>query len=190
MMFLAAAPIQTEVDWNAVYTHMGWFDVVTLIMFLVGIAFGLRKGLAKALQLIVVVMVAEAVTLQYSELITDFVHAQIPIPKTGLHVVAFLFLALVVMTVIYFSFAILSLIATIQFKNGISRVGGFLSGGFLAILFWSLIASLLILIPMPFVQDVFNEGSITGGPLVQLGVWAHDFVFKWIPETLHLVPKP
>jgi uncharacterized membrane protein required for colicin V production len=183
-MILAAVPVQAEVDWNAVYTHMGWFDVMTLIMFLVGLAFGLRKGLAKVLQLIIVVMVAEAVTLQYSQSVTDFIHAQIPIPHTGLHVVIFLFLALGVITVGYFSFAVLSLIATIQFKTGLSRTGGFLLGGILTLIFWSLISSLLILIPMPFVQEVFEEGSITGSLLIQLGAWVQDLLFRWIPETL------
>ena len=181
MILAAAMPAQAQVDWNAVVAHMGWFDVVTILMFLVGVVFGLRKGLAKVLQLIVVVMVAETVSIQYSQPAADFVYARIPIPFTGLHVVVFLFLALVFITIVYFSFAILSLIATVQFKPAMSRIGGFLLGGVLFILFLSLIAALLNLIPIPFIQAAFKEGSVTGGPLIELGVQIRDLLVRWIP---------
>ena len=182
-MILAQAPIQTETDWSVVAGYLGWFDMVFLLALLVGMFFGLRKGLGHVLQWIVILTTAQTVSIEFSESFANLAHANVPIPVPALHIIVFFLLAVCSVIAVYFLFVILSVILTVQFKSALNWLGGFTFGGVLSVLSLSLIASFLILFPVPLIQTVLTEGSITGPRLVQTANQIHDVLVLWIPKN-------
>ena len=190
MIFAAAVPAQAQVDWNLISTHMGWIDFIVLALLLVGVAFGLRKGLASVLKAIFGIVAAQILTIQFSESAANLVHMSIPIPIVGLHIVIFFFIALSSVICVYFLFVLLSIFGSIQFKSVLNWFGGLVFGGALAILFASLVLTFLTLFPSPLVQDAIKTSSVMGTPLVDLTTQVHDLSVRWIPGVLPEKQKP
>lgn len=181
-MILALIPdkIKAAIFWSSV----GWVDAVLVIAVLLGIFFGLKKGLAKMLQGLIEIMTAEVLVVEYSGVFAAFLAERFQIPVQILHVVMFMLIAIVSILIVRFMFQLLSLIVDVSFKQPLNNIGGGLIGGLRFVLFVGLISEFLMLFYIPFIQESFQQKSISGPYLIQICEHVHYFFEQWIPASL------
>ena len=183
MMLAAAIPAHVKIDWLQIWMKMGWLDIVFLVAFGLGVVMGLRRGLASVMPRVLEVMTAQVVALEYGKLVSEFIQSRIQISFFVVHFVVFSALAVTAIVTIRVLFQVVSAFATFDFKSPLKGVGGAVLGGLHYFLFLGLVSSLLILIPLPFIQDTYSSRSISGPFLAESSVQVHDFFAKWLPES-------
>ena len=181
-MILAVVP--QKMDSVALWSSMGWVDVVLLVAFLLGIFFGIRKGLAKMLKGLIEIIAAQVIVVEYTAALTALLAGRFQVPTQILNVILFASLAFISILIIWFIFKLLSFIVDVQFKQPLNHLGGALAGGLQFILFFSLIAEFLMLFQVPFIQESFQQKSLSGPYLIQICEQVHYIFERWIPVSL------
>lgn len=173
-------------NFATLWSSMGWVDVVLMIASLLGVFFGLRKGLSKMLEGLIEVATAGVVVVEYSSAFAAFLANRFQISSQVLHIVVFAVLATLSVLILRFTFKLLSLIVDVLFKQPLNNIGGALAGSLQFILFLGLISEFLILFPISFIQESFLQRSISGPYLVQICEQVHYFFERWIPAALQV----
>lgn len=170
----------------AFWSSMGWVDIVLIIVLFLGIFFGLKKGLSKMFEGLVEVMTAEVVVVEYSAAFAAVLANRFQISTQIMHAIMFALLAVLSVFILHFTFKLFSLIVDVLFKQPLNNIGGALVGGLQFILFLGLISEFLILFPIPFIQESFQQKSISGPYLIQICGQVHFFFERWIPASLQV----
>ena len=180
------AVVTEKMSSSVFWSSMGWVDVILIIVFLLGIFFGLKKGFAKMLEGLIEVMTAEVVVVEYNATLASFLAARFQISIQILQVITFAVLTILSILILWFIFKLLSLIVDVLFKQPLNNIGGALAGGLQFILFLGLISEFLMLFPIPFIQESFIHKSISGPYLIQACEHIHYFFERWIPASLQV----
>ena len=181
MIILASAVTNLNVHWGELWMKMGWLDIVLLLAFAIGVFMGLQKGLARVFPHTVEILSTQLVTLEYSKFLADFFQPKLPIPGVILHPAVFILLAAACILINRILAQMLAAVVTVDFKSPVNNAGGALVSGFNLVLYLSLISALLILIPVPFIQNTFQGQSLSGPFLAGLSQQVHDFFARWLP---------
>src|SRR3989338_3929052 len=147
-MILEAISTQIKDDWTLFLTRVQWLDIVFVMVLALGIFLGLKRGLSKVIARLLEVVLAQAITVEYYEILSDLLVKWIPVSMWILQALVFAALSIGLIMLARFLFQILSLIATVEFKPLVGNVGGALLGGLQYVLFLGLISSFLLLIPI------------------------------------------
>ena len=182
-MLMTEMPVSRQVDWSALSARIGWIDIVFLIVLLVGVVYGMRKGLTKALPGLIGVVLAQTFAIEYDKAASAFVQGFIPLPPVFSDVAMFALIVVAVMFAVVFIFKFLSWIATIQFKSEIDRGLGACFSALRFVLLLGLLASFLSLIPVPFLQETFQGRSLSGSFLAHSSERVHDVTGRFLPSA-------
>ena len=189
-MVLTTIPAQAQLDWASIWMSMGWLDIVLLCAFIFGVFLGLRRGLAKTFPGFFEVMIAQTLSIEYSQAIAQFLNTGFKsIPVEILNIVVFAVLAVGSIVILRFLFRLLALVASVDFKSPLNNVGAAIVGGLQFMLLLGLVSYFLTLFPIPFLQETFNGRSISGPYLVASNQYVHQFLIKWFPDSWRAAVK-
>ncbi len=174
--------VKVAIAWSS----LGWVDFVLFAVFFLGVLYGARKGLSGILPILIAVMTAQVVVIEYTAQLTGFLVRRFQVPNWPVQIVIFAALAIVSIVFIRFLFKFLSLIAGVTFKQPINSLGGALIGGLAFILFLTLVSEFIMMFNIPFIQESFTAKSLTGPYLVETCEQVHYFFERWIPDSAQL----
>jgi uncharacterized membrane protein required for colicin V production len=183
-MILEAVSVQTQNDWGLFLAQLQWLDILSVIVFVLGVFFGLKRGLSKTIPFFVEVVLAQAVAVEYYSFSAAFLSKWVPVPLWILQASTFALLSVCVIILVKFVGQIISLVATLEFKPMVSNIGGALLGGLHFILFLSLLSSFIVLIPVPFIQESWTSRSMSGPYLLEASKKANKIISPWLPKEL------
>lgn len=180
-MVLAFIPhsIKSAIAWSS----LGWVDFLLFAVFFLGVLYGVRKGLSGILPILIAVMTAQVVVIEYTAQLTGFLVQRFPIPHWPVQIVIFAALAIASIVFVRFLFKFLSLIASVTFKQPINSLVGALIGGLACVLFLTLLSEFIMMFNIPFIQESFTVKSLTGPYLVETCEQVHYFFERWIPDS-------
>ena len=165
------------------WARMGWVDVVLIVVFFLGVFFGLRKGLAGVLSGLIEVLAAQIVVVEYHASFAASLAGKFNLPPHIAKIVVFSLLAVVCVLAVRFSFKLLALIVTVDFKQPLNHLGGVLVGGLQFVLFLALICQFLMLFQIPYFQESINKRSWSGRYLIHASEQVHYFFQRWVPKA-------
>ena len=183
-MILAAIPAKVDSASFSFWSSMGWVDAILMIVFLLGIFFGIRKGLAHMLAGLMEIIIADVVVIEYTAVFTGLLTNRFHVPVDVLNIIMFAVLAVFTILILRITFKLLALIATVEFKQPFNHILGALVGGLQFMLFFALIAEFLMFFQIPFIQESFQQKSISGPYLIQACEQVHYIFERWIPASL------
>ena len=181
-MLMTEMPVSRQVDWSALWARIGWIDIVFLIVLVVGVIYGMRKGLTKALPGLISVVLAQTLATEYYKAASIELQRFVPLPPSFSDTLLFALIVIAVTVAVFFIFKFLSWIATIQFKSEIDHIFGAILSALRFVLVLGLLASFLSLIPVPFLQETFKSRSISGGFLAHSSESVHHVVAHFLPS--------
>lgn len=176
MIFSAIA---AKMDSAAFWSSVGAVDLIFLVMMLLGMFFGMKKGLAAVLAGLIEVIGAQVVTIEYSASISLFLTTRFQLPF--IHIVIFAALAIASILAIRLIFKLLGLIAAIEFKPPVNQLIGTLAGALQFVLFLALVFEFMMLFQVPYIQEAITKKSMSGPYLIEISEQVHYFFERWIP---------
>jgi len=105
-MILAAMPhpVISATFWSS----LGLVDVLLALVFLLGVFFGIRKGLSGVLPGLIAMIMAQIIVIEYAEAFGTFLASRFQMPFQLMHILMFVTLATVSVLLIHFLFKLLS----------------------------------------------------------------------------------
>lgn len=181
---------QWKMDWSTVFSMVSVLDVVVLLIFILGIFFGLKSGLTKVLPQFIEVIVAQVVSLELCNGISDWIHVRIPIPPLLIQLSIFVALVFLSFLATRFIFQILGLIAKLEFQSLLNSTGGAVLNGIRLVFLFSLLSTFLLMFPFAGIKEIYTR-SISGHYLETLSQKVHDGVISFVPQNWRLLqPVP
>ncbi len=182
-MVLTKIPASVEIDWSLLWTRFGWLDVVFLVLLGFGIFYGMRKGLTKVLPGLISILAAQTLTVESYKTFSAFAQKIAPLTPEIWDPTFFALLAIGTLISFLLGFKLLEAIATLDFKSPFNNVGGALAGALQLILLLGFICSFLNFILVPFIQEEFQNRSLSGPYLVTSSDQVHQVIMSIVPEN-------
>ncbi len=180
------AEVSQKLDSVTAWSNMGWVDVLVFIVFILGVFFGLKKGFAAMLAGLAEVVIADVVVVEYTAQVASSLSTRFQIPQDTISFLIFAALAICTIVLLKFTFKVLSLIASVQFKSPLNHIGGALTGALQFLLLFGLVAEFLMMFKISFIQESFQQKSISGPYLIQVSEQVHYIFERWIPASFRV----
>lgn len=156
------------VFWQTVLSHFQWVDWVTTAFLVMGLIYGMRKGLMRELVEILELVLILAVTLACQKPVTAFFKVYLPsFSEKTIAPAAFMVTALC-------AWFVVSVIDKYMQKWVHAKISGFLKvagGGILGalhfFLVWSFVSQAILLMPVRGAQTIYDAGNSTTGVYVK-----------------------
>ncbi len=172
---------QWKLDWAAILSMVSVLDMVTLVIFITGIFFGMTSGLTKVLPKFFEVIAAQLITLELYQGIAAWIHARVPVPVVILEMGAFVALAMLSFVASRFFLQILGLVAKLEFQPLANSTGGAVLNGIRYVFLFSLVSVFLLMFPFRGIKETY-EHSISGYYLKTLSVRVHGGLISLVPR--------
>lgn len=169
--------------WQNLYKSMQGPDWFTVLFVIVGIFYGMRKGLMRELVEIFEFVVIIFLTFAYLEIVVSILSNSLSIPSEKLAPVAFVLGAWVIwMAVAYLDKTLQKLLVS-KLPEFIKTLGGTALGVIHLLLIWSFLSQAIILIPSEKTKEVYAEKkSLTGAKVRDLA----PRVYRTVADYIHL----
>jgi len=169
---------------NSFVTGFGLLDIGLIILLLVGLLRGYRKGFGGVFNGVIQLLFVMTLTLEYYEAVVAFFSVKSVILLFVFRVASFLLITIVSYFISKTILDGLAKIFTIRFTDIIDKVLGALFGGFFFILFLSFVCSLILLVPGDWFQENAQKYNLSGPFLIRLAPEIHKITRQAIPAPL------
>ncbi len=175
---------------NDMVTHFGLMDIILVILVLIGLLVGYRKGLSVFLSRLVQTVMIITITLEFVTPVVSMFPKQSPIIDAIIQ--AFTFLSIVIVS-FYVMKAILEGIAKIfkiQFADFLDKVGGAITGVLVYALTFSFVCYFVLMFSTDALRDTFEKGNMSGVFLEKASPAVHEAVRHLIPGAVRASAEP
>ena len=156
--------------WRSLLESFHWVDWFTVAFVLVGLVYGIRKGLMRELVEVLELILIIFLVYNYKEFFLGFLKSLFPsLSNRFLEPAVFILVALAFWFLVAFLDGYLQKVEHSQVTKGIKVIGGGLTGIFHFLIIWSLISQVLMLLPARSLARSYEPGSSLSGEKV-LGI--------------------
>ena len=175
--------------WRTLLARFQWVDWFTMAFGLIGMIYGMRRGLMREIIEILELVIIIFLIFTYSPTTTALFDTYLPqMTHRAIQPLGF------ILTTAFFWFAIafidgyLRKAVHAKMTGLVRTAGGALFGALHFIIIWSVISQALILMPMPYLTKLYEPGnSVSGEKIKNLAPKIHDMLTN--PKEYMPVPK-
>ncbi len=154
--------------WRSVLSNFQWVDWVTILVLILGILYGIKKGLMRELAEILEAVFILFIVFSYYKKLAFFIRDYFPfIPDGFAPAVAFSVLIIPLWFAVAFIDGKLAQLFHTKTIGPVRIIGGGLLGCFHIFLLWSFISQPIILMPVYRIRRVYEDGNSYTGDKVR-----------------------
>lgn len=178
----------TKIDWHqmfmrlpAQFKSLTWLDLTFLIVILVGLMIGNRKGFAAFFGHLFLLVITVTITYQFTGPITQSFPFESPIAKMLMS--ALTFAAIAILSLFLVGIVLKTIGKVLQFKLAelVDRLGGAILGCLYSVLLFSFISNFALIFPGDWLHKTYREEALVGKFLINLSPKVHNAVVRVIP---------
>ena len=169
---------------NDYVTRFGLVDISLVILVLVGLLRGYRKGFTILLGNLIQMVFAVTITLEYSDKIAAIFSIQSAIGAAIVRACVFLTLVVICHYISKMILQGIAKVVTIQFTEIIDKIVGAISGALFFILLLSFIVHFGMMFSTKAFKETFEKSNLSGAFLEEVAPAVHQVVRRIIPEPL------
>lgn len=171
-------------------TRLGFIDIGLVLMVLVGLLWGYRKGFSVFFNRFIQMVVMIIITLEYFDATVGLFSIESSILKFLARITFFLLIAF---TAYFFTRMIMQAAAkilTINFAELIDKLGGAIFGASFFVLLISFFSYFLLLFPGEFMKTSYEKYNLSGSFLLKLCPDVHQLIRPVIPDAIKAYATP
>lgn len=173
--------IAQSVIWQSVLSHFQWIDWFALVLFVVGVIYGLKSGLLSELAELLGAVIVIYVAHEFDDRLTGLVLRFVQVPQETIAPMSFILVAVSAWFGLVFIAKYFKKFFHAKTAAPLSILGGGLMGGLHVIVLLSIVCHAIILLPLPSLHKTFEPGnSYSGDFLAQLTPRIHRVINRSI----------
>jgi uncharacterized membrane protein required for colicin V production len=161
-------------------------DIAFIVLITIGFIFGVRKGLAVMFSRTLALLGSMIAIFYYFKPVAAWVSENTSMPTKTTEVVLFIGIGIVAWGVLSLVFKIIGKFMEVKFSEGVSRVGGFILGGFWFYLFTGFVIYALLIFQVPAFKSQWVSESYAAPSAVKVSLMIREVIPHPAPET----PEP
>ena len=159
---------------GALFSAIGWVDVLLLLIFAWGTFVGFMRGLRHQLPIFIALYITVIVTMNYYERISDVVVAHSAISLTVVQIISFFLLAVGSNVLARGFFQVTKSLVEVDCVYILERFVGAIVGAFRFVLFFSLLSFFVNILELSTIQRLYIGESIAGPAILTMCPRIHD----------------
>lgn len=173
--------IAQTVIWKSVLSHFQWIDWIVVVLFIMGVIYGLKSGLISELTEVLGAVIVIYVAHEFDDHLTRLVLKFIQVPQETIAPMSFILVAVSAWFTLVFIAKYFKKFFHAKTAAPLSVLGGGLIGGLHVIVLLALVCQAIILLPLPSLHKTFEPGnSYSGEYLAQLTPRIHRVINRSI----------
>ena len=165
---------------NDMVMSFGLMDLIFIILILIGLIRGHRKGFSILLGNLTQMIVIVTVTFEYTEKVVKFFNASSPIVTDITRALVFLAITILCYYITKVILQAFAKVFTIQFADSIDKISGAITGVLFITLLLSFICNFVLMFSTKGFKDVFLKANMSGHLLEKAAPLTHDLVVSLV----------
>ncbi len=163
------------------FSSLTWLDYTFLIVILVGLLIGNRKGFAAFLGHLIVLVFSVTITHQFAAPIAQSFPFESPIARMLMSALTFASMAIVSMFCVGIVFKVIGKVLQFKFSEFVDRLTGAILGSLYFVLLLSFISNFALIFPGEWLQKTYREQALVGKFLITLSPKIHNGIIQFVP---------
>lgn len=159
--------IAQNMVWQSIFAHFNWVDGFAMLFMILGIAYGLQKGLMSEIAEIFEICVVITLTHEFYVKLDYFLRVHFrKLPEEPIAAVSFILTGSIVWLIIGIAASQLKKLVHTQMAPLLRLSGGVFLGVIHLLLIYSFISQAVLLMPMAKLKTAYDVGNSTLGPAI------------------------
>jgi len=164
------------------FDSLTWLDYTFLLIVLIGLLVGNRKGFAAIFGNLVLLIITVTLTHQFAEPVARSFPFESPVAKMLMHALSYAALAVTSLFLIGMVLKVIGKVLQFKFSEFIDKLSGSVLGCIYFILLFSFISNFALIFPGDWLHKIYQETAPSGRFLMTLSPKVHQAVMQAIPS--------